>query len=88
MNNGATRVARTQFCYSTLARSKCLRDDTDEFIGNVTRTGLQWLVLLAIDFLGDYFRTTNLQLKAFTSHVLNKNCQLQFSTTSNAGHVG
>jgi hypothetical protein len=64
-----------------------LSDGSDVFVGNVTCASFERLVTLAIDFLGDYFRTANLKLEPFTAHILNKNCKLKFSTTCHAGDV-
>ena len=76
MNNGSTWVACSQFCYTSFARRKSLSNDSDKLIGDVTRAGLIWLVLLAVDLFGDHFWTTHLKFESFATHVLNENCKL------------
>ena len=74
--------------HAALALRHQLGDRAEVFLGDINGHTFHGLAAHAVDGLGDDLRLTNGEFEAFTAHLLNKNCQSEFTTSLNFPCIG
>ena len=69
--------------HASLTLSHQLGDRTEVFLGDINGHTFHGLTAHTVNGLGDNLRLTNGEFEAFTAHLLNKNCQGEFTTSLN-----